>query len=189
MNARIRLAAFEEAAKLNPAAEIPEAVVDEQLAADIEIQRMQAEIRRRQETVDSIAKTRKDAESAAIKNAKANLEEARESLELLKEKTRQTIAERFRNEALARAQASKAELRDNLRVAELTIRQLDDELDKQKIETQQTGEWSLELETLRQDIEQTNAIDQRLTNEIELLKIELRAGSGARVKFYREADA
>jgi hypothetical protein len=186
MNARIRLAAFEEAAKLNPEAEIPEAVVDEQLAVDTEIQRIQTEIKRRQETLDVVAKTSKDPQSATVTNAQASLEEARKSLELLKEKTRLTIVERLRNEALTRAQASKAELRDSVRVAELTIRQLDDEMDRQKVETQQTGEWSLEVETLREDLEQAKAIDQQLTEQIERLKIEMRAEP--RVVPYREAD-
>ena len=60
-------------------------------------------------------------------------------------------------------------------------------MDKQKIETQQAGEWSLEVETLREDIEQSRNIDQRLTEEIERLKVELKAES--RVVLYREADA
>jgi hypothetical protein len=96
------------------------------------------------------------------------------------------IDERLRNEARARAQASKAELRESVRIAELTIRQLDDEMEKLKVETPQTGQWSLEIDTLREELEQAKSIDQRITEEMERLKVELNAGS--RVTLYREAE-
>src|SRR4029077_18386792 len=100
---------------------------------------------------------------------------AQKNLESLQEKIRVVVADKLRAEASARVEASRSQLRDSVRVAELTIKQLDDEMDKQKVETQQTGEWSLEVETLREDLEQAKAIDQRLTNAIGRLKMELKA--------------
>ena len=187
MNARIRLAAFDQAGKSNQDGEIPESGIDDQLVADAEIQRGQADIKRRQETVDTIAKTTKDTQGTMLVKAKHDLEagaeESRSSERQGPVDDRRQTADRSKG----RGWRFSSQLLDSVRVAELTIKQIDDEMEKQKVETQQTGEWSLEIEALRGDVEQEKAIDQRLTDEMQRLKIEMKAGS--RVTLYREADA
>ncbi len=187
MSARIKLAALEDAADAGAVADLTDKTVEEQLGLHPQISQAQADLDRKRESFDKISKASKNAESAHLIALKNDLQAAQMHLETLKEKTRGIIAEKLRADEAARVQASKLQLRDNLRVTELTIKQLDEEMEKQKVETQQTGQWSLEIETLREDLEQARRIDQRLTEETERLKIELKAGS--RVALHREAEA
>jgi hypothetical protein len=187
MSLRIKLAALEDAAKSNEDAEIPEAVIEEQVAANPQIQRAQADIEHHQDAFDETTRHTDDATNARLLGAKQDLESAKKKLELLRTKVRRTVAEQLRTDATSKAQATKLQLRETMRVIELTIRQLDDEMEKQKVDTQQTGQWSLEIESLREDLEQVKNIDHRITEEIERLKLEQQAGS--RVALYREADA
>jgi hypothetical protein len=187
MSARIKLAVLEDAGDPIAAADVTDKAVEEQLALHPQISQAQAELDRKREKVDHLANQFKDPAHASLVTSRNDLQAAQKNLEVLKEKTRGVIAEKLRADEAARVQASKSQLRDTVRVTELTIKQLDDEMDKQKVETQQTGQWSLEIESLREDLEQAKRIDQRLTEETERLKIEMKAGS--RVALYREADA
>ncbi len=117
------------------------------------------------------------------------LNAARKYLDLLKAKLRPIIVKQLQAEMRARAQYSEAELRETIRVAELTIKQLDEELDKHTVETTQAGEWSLEVETLKGDLLQAKTIDQKLTAEIEQLQAELKADSHLEIYRWAEPDS
>jgi hypothetical protein len=86
----------------------------------------------------------------------------------------------------AKTQTLPSQLADRVRLAELTIQHLGEEMQKCKVETRQSHVPSLEVETLQEEIEQIKKIDQRITETIEYLKIETRAES--RVVLYREAE-
>jgi tRNA(Met) C34 N-acetyltransferase TmcA len=82
----------------------------------------------------------------------------------------------------AKMQTSLSQLADRVRLAELTIQQLGEEMQKCKVETN----WSLEVETVQEQIAQIQKINQRITETIEYLKIETKAES--RVVLYRESE-
>jgi hypothetical protein len=93
--------------------------------------------------------------------------------------------DKLRTDAQAGTQTSRTLLRDSLRVIKLAIKQLDDELEKLPVETQQSGTWALETEALQADIGHMQGFDFRLIEEIERLKLDCKARS--RVMLYREA--
>jgi hypothetical protein len=86
----------------------------------------------------------------------------------------------------AKTQTLPSQLADRVRLAELTIQQLGEEMQKCKVAIKPSHDPSLEVETLQQQIEQIQKIDQRITETIELLKIETKAES--RVVLYRPAE-
>jgi tRNA(Met) C34 N-acetyltransferase TmcA len=86
----------------------------------------------------------------------------------------------------AKTQTLPSQLADRVRLAELTIQALGEEMQKCKVATKQSHEPSLDVETLQEQIAQIQKIDQRITETIEYLKIETKAES--RVVLYREAE-
>ncbi len=86
----------------------------------------------------------------------------------------------------AETQTLPSQLADRVRLAELTIQQLGEEMQKCKVATKPSQDWSLEVETVQQEIDQIQKIDQRITETVEYLKIEAKAES--RVALYRVAE-
>ncbi len=189
MSARIRLVALEEGKAPDEDLEIPEVVIEGQLALHDDVKSAELAIKKRQNYLNDLEKTIKGKEgkdNPRLTAARRDVETAENSLTVVKTKLRPQIVERIRAETRGKSQMSAAALKSTIRELELTMKELDTELEKQKVEVQQTGQWSLEVETLREDLEQAKSIDQRLTEETERLKIELKADS--RVVLYRPAE-
>lgn len=180
MNARIKLAAAEDNAASEPA--IPEATVELRLAQKQPVQQLESKIAVLEQEL---------AESESISGDNSDLQRRLASLETnlaaLKSKLRPAIVKQLQADAFAEYQAETKKLNGTVRVLSAAIRQLDEELDKHKIETSQTGDWSLEVEALKEDLDQAKEIDKRLTTEIEQLKVELKAES--RVVQFRMAES
>jgi capsular exopolysaccharide synthesis family protein len=187
MTARIRLAASEDGKRPDEDVEIPDIIIETHFAENAEIKAAESDITRKKKYLSDNEKASKGKDHPRLVGFRNDVEAAENTLQLLKTKLRPQIVERIRAETRGKSQVSAAQLRETIRLTELTIKQLDEEMEKQKIETQQTGQWSLEVETLREDLEQAKNIDQRLTEETERLKIELKADS--RVVLYRPAEA
>lgn len=182
MNARIKLAAIAETGDIPDEPVIPEATVETRIAEKPQVQQLELKIAvLEQELAESEARSGDDPE------LKGRLAAFEKTLETLKSKLRPAIVKQLQAAAVAQPQAERAALAETVRVIEMTIKELDDQLDRHQLEPTRTGEWSLEVEQLKDDLIQAKEIDQRLTTEIEHLKIELKAES--RVHKYREAEA
>jgi capsular exopolysaccharide synthesis family protein len=190
MSARIRLVALEDGKAPDDDLEIPEPVIEAQLALHDDVKSAEADIKRKQKMLGehekTSLKTKDGKEHPRMAGVRRDVEVAENSLQLAKTRLRPQIVEKIRAETRGRSQMSAATLKSTIRELELTLKELDNELEKQKVEVQQTGTWSLEVETLREDIAQATSIDQRLTEETERLKIETHAEQ--RVLLYREAE-
>ncbi len=186
MSARIKLAATEEPGGPNDDVQVPDAVVEAELAKNLELQMAETYVKQKQEHLSRVENVTSSKEHKRVVTARAELENAKKNCDELKIKLRPQVAARIATEALNRAQASVGSLKETIRLTESTVKQLDQEMDKQTVETKQTGEWSLEVETLKDDLLQAKVIDQRVTTEIEQLKVELKADS--RVVKYRDAE-
>lgn len=152
---------------------------------------------------DSTPRTEKEKMMAEL-NAALHKERVRIYLELLNARARLAILERSRvedetqnlapattdpakspAESRVASEARASELKDSIRLSEMLIRQIDDELDKQTPAIVSPGNWSLEVEALKEDLLLAQKIDRQIVEEIERLKIELRADT--RVVRYRDA--
>ncbi len=185
MNARIKLAAKEDGSLPADQVDIPEAVVESHLYQDPEAERAAAAVEAQQRGLVLLEKATSSKDKRVLA-ARKDLDAAKKNFEEQKVRLRPLIAERLRTEIRGKTEASAAQLRETARLTEMTIKTLDEEMDKQKFETQQTGEMTFEVEQIREDLMQTKSIDQRINEEIERLKIEQKAES--RVVKYRDAE-
>ncbi len=187
MSARIKLAATEEPTGPNEELQVPDAVVEMEVAKEPELQMAEQHVRQKQDHLNKLENVTSNKEHKRLVVARAELENAKTNRDELKIKLRPQVTARIVTEALNKSQASVGSLKETIKLTESTVKQLDLEMDKQSVETKQTGEWSLEVETLKDDLMQAKIIDQRLTTEIEQLKVELKADP--RVLKYRDAEA
>src|SRR5579872_5494183 len=97
------------------------------------------------------------------------------------------IAERLRAHAIRTRDTQMAELKTAIRTHEKTLKQMQDHLFQQKVEVEQGNGWFYDVEGLKEDLEQSNKLYRRISEEIALLRLEQNAQS--RVILHRSAQA
>jgi len=103
------------------------------------------------------------------------------------EKLRERVSARMQNAAENARQERKAELEQAIAVNERLTAQLHEELARNQPEAPATAAWAVDLDLLRDELEQLRGIDREITDQIIRLKVE--EGAESRVKLYRKADS
>lgn len=178
-----KLKAANDASNLD--ADPPNAVIDMQLEEDPEVQSAQATIKKRHSALDELSVRIKDKDHKFLVSARRDLETAEANLEQVKARQRPQLIERWRAETRGRTQQSLAQLSDSVQLTKVMLAELDSELEKHQGEAVAGGQFVIELEALREEIDQVKKIDQRITEEITKMNVEEKAEN--RVELYREA--
>lgn len=165
--------------------QVPNAVIDMHLAEDPDVQSAEAAIKRRRDALDQLNNRVKDKEHKVLALAKKELETAEANLEQVKARQRPLIAERWRAETRGRTEQTLSQLSDSVQFTKAMLSELDKELEVNQGEVATAGSSVIELESLRDEIDQRKKIDQKITEEMTRLSVEEKAEN--RVTLYREA--
>lgn len=81
--------------------------------------------------------------------------------------------------------AHRTEIKDTIRFSEMMLKQIDEELDKHLVEISHGNGWQFDTEAMKADLARIEKLDNQIVDEIDRLKIELRAEP--RIVRYRDA--
>ena len=183
--AEARLAAFQARAKDAPLPPLPQQLVDQAVAQDPQSKFFLERIARLKEIIS-------DYESTAAQPGEGNLRRAEEKMaasqKALEERRRELTTEledRFRNNSGALSEANLAQLQDE--VASLTSHEksLSAEVAELGKQLGKIGTSSTELEILRVEIKQDENMTEKIADQLESLRVELRRP--ARITLYQPA--
>lgn len=184
-----------ESAKANPDEELkaPNALIEMHLAADPAVQQAEAEVQKKRDYLDKLVgatggkdKPNADKPNPRLAKYRQELEAAEANLEHVKAKQRPLIVERWRTEVQSKTDATLAQLGDKVKFTTAMLQELEKELANNQTEQSTTSSWTIEIESLREEIDNVKKIDQKISEESTKLRVE--ADVEPRVKLYRPAD-
>ena len=165
-------------------------IPDEVLDSEVEKQSEMLQIRQRMAQLEALvlqtAERVADPQHKLLVGYRQDLAKQQSNLELALVRLRPSVLQRIQKNLIAQAQGSVAKLQNQISVLESQRDQLDKELQTQKQEAYQIGIASFDLESLKKEIEQTDLVAKRVSEEIARLEIELQ--SPPRVVSHRVAE-
>jgi capsular exopolysaccharide synthesis family protein len=178
-------------AAANPNAELaaPAAMIEMQLADDPAVQHAEEDLHKKRAYLDKLeAATAKDKPNAGLLKIRREVETAEKSLEDIKGKRRPLVVEHWRTEMKNKTETALAHLGESVKFTKAMLDEIDAELAKNQIEVNNVSSWAVDIEQVRDEIDQVKKIDQKITEEITRLRVEDGAEGGERVKPYRPAE-
>jgi polysaccharide biosynthesis transport protein len=186
--AQLRLEAQKGRLKSIEKAPVPETLVNQYLDLDAGIQMQMLEVTRAQTQVLATEQTTSEG-SPLRKKPQQALALAKQTLEKIRETKRPEIVKRLRQKNREEAETTVVQILDELKILEgqkdgmeLRLKSIGEQADR-------IGITSLDLETKKGEIEQTESVVKQLAHEKEKLSIELQSTNHGRISIYQRAEA
>ena len=190
MTAKLNLGAESNEGDKQSDPQIPDAIVDAQVAQEPEFQSTVAKISQLESYIAQF-ETRVDKNHPKLIEAREQLASSKKRRDDLRLELRPRVKQHLSDQVSlsVATTTAEAELKSRRRATDLDARkkQLEEELAKVQVRESQTGVLSFELEAIGKQIDQSEAISNQISSEAERLKVELQSPIG--ITLYRPAEA
>jgi capsular exopolysaccharide synthesis family protein len=185
MKARARLESFTAREKAVTEPTLSSTMLNEALEADLIGKQLLARLSQLQELVAEYQHSALRDDEPSLKRAKLLLEETKQRLETRRTELRPDVLERLKQKTRDDGQVSLAQLQTEVAALNEQEKKVRAEVESLEKETDKVGTSSTELEMLRTEIQREDKVANRVGDELQVLKIELR--SPPRVTLNQEA--
>jgi succinoglycan biosynthesis transport protein ExoP len=183
--AQARLAAFQARAKNAPPPPLPDLLIDQAVTSDPQSRFFLERIARLKEIISDYESTAARAGEGSLRRAEEKMEAAQKAFDGRRVELTRELEERYRSNAGAQSEVNLAQLQDE--VASLTAHEKSLNLEVAELgkQLEKIGTSSTELEILRVEIKQDENMSEKIADQLESLRVELRRP--ARITLYQPA--